>query len=115
MKRKLRAPAAYSWPYGQLVILMKTRETNLVDEALISLDELIIHRVVVGRKRSERVSHVVDTKEECEKAIGSSPWDFAVIDVGVQKLMFDLILKGLHSRSKARLDNRVVDCGSTIA
>ena len=63
MKRKLRAPAAYSWSYGQLATLMKTRETNLVDEALISLDELIIHRVVVRRKRSERVSHVVDTKE----------------------------------------------------
>ena len=90
-------------------------DTYLVDEAFICLNKLIIHRVVVRREWSERIRHVVDTKENDKQAIGSGPWDFAVVDVGVQKLIFNLVLEALHSRSKARHDNRVVYRGSTVA
>ncbi len=69
----------------------------------------------MGRKRSERVCHVVNTKEYGEQAIRSGPWDFAVVDIGVQKLMFNLVLKALHSRPEARHDDRVIDRRSTVA
>ena len=81
--------------------MTKLRETNLVDEAFVRLDKLVVHRVVVRRKRSERVRHVVDTKEYGKEGIGSCPWNFAVVHVGVQKFIFNLVLKALHSRPKA--------------
>ena len=93
----------------------ENNENYPVDEAFICLEKLIIHRVVMRRKRSERICHVVGTKKNDEQAIGSGPRDFAVIDVGVQKLFFNLVFEALHSRSKARHDNRVVYRGSTVA
>ena len=76
------------------------RETNLVDEAFVRLDKLVVHRVVVRRKRSERVRHVVDTKKYGKESIGSCPRNFAVVYIGVQKFMLNLVLKAAHSRSK---------------
>ena len=94
---------------------MKKKETNLVNEAFICLDELVVHRVIMWRKRSEIISHIVDTEEHSEQAIGCSPGDFAVVDVCVQKLMFNLVFEALHSRAKARHHDRVVNGGSTIS
>ena len=93
---------------------MKTRKTNLVNEAFIGLDEFVIHRVIMRRERSERVSHIVDTEKYSEQAIGCSPGDFGVVDIGMQKLMFNLVFEALHSRSKARHHDRVVNGGSTV-
>ena len=81
--------------------MMRTRETNLVDEAFVRLDKLIVHRVVVRRKRSKRVRHVVDTKKYGKESIGSYPRNSAVVHVGVHKIILNLVLKAAHSRSKA--------------
>lgn len=91
------------------------RKTYLVDEALICLDKLVVHSVVVGGKWSERVRHVVDTKEYREQAIGCCPRNIGIIHVGVQKLVVDLILKALYSGSKSRINDRILDCGPAVA
>ena len=75
------------------------KETNLVDEAFICLDELVVYRFIMWRKRSERVHDVIDTEEYGEQAIGGGPRDCAVLSVSGQKLMFDLVFEALHSRS----------------
>ena len=68
----------------------------------------------MGRKRSERVRHVVDTEEDEEQTVGSGPWDFDVVDVGAEKLMFNLVCEAPHSRSKAGHDNRGINSRSSI-
>lgn len=75
------------------------KETNLVDEAFICLDDLVVYRIIMWRKRSERVHDVIDTEEYGEQAIGGGPRDCAVFSVSMQKLMFDLVSEALHSRS----------------
>ena len=69
----------------------------------------------MGSKRSERVRHVVDTEKYDEQAVGRSPRDFAVVDVCMQKLVFNLVLEALYSRSKARHYNRIIYRGSAVA
>ena len=93
---------------------MRMKETNLVDEAFICLDELVVHRFIMWRKWGERVHHVVDAEEYGEQAIGSGPRDCAVFSVSGQKFMFNLVFKALHTRSQGRRDNRVVNRGSTV-
>ena len=97
------------------MILMKMRMTNLVDETFICLDKCAVYGVVMGRQRSERIRHVINTEEYDEQTVGSGPLDLAVIDVGAQKFMFDLVCEALHCRSKARHNDGIVDRGSTIA
>lgn len=75
------------------------KETDLVDETFICLDELVVHRIIMWRKRSERVHHVIDTEEYREQTIGGGPRDCAVFSVSGQKFMFDLVFEALHSRS----------------
>lgn len=91
------------------------RETYLVHDALICLDKLVVYRVIVGGKRSERVRHVVDTKEYREQAIGCCPRNIGIVDVSVQKVVVNLILKALYSGSKSRINDRILDCGPTVA
>lgn len=81
------------------MFLKSTKETNLVDEAFICLDELVVHRIIMWRKGSERIHHIIDTEEYGEQTIGGGPRDCAVFGVNGQEFVFDLVSEALHSRS----------------